>query len=201
MASDLLSMLPDAESAIRTAYAQAQKFDYDGSYAINPTDGYVDLAHVAQLLATQQISPTLSVDAQAVANMVTQQVVIHKQVVSGTYHGQAQWDLANANGLSIYMPLGERDCRPTGPLRQDVSYPQAIKPCTAPLAAVGDPIIEPQLSYYTRFTQLHFTADAPEWAKLLLQIDTHTPARVGGDYHLPMPAAPLTRIYLPMIAR
>lgn len=200
MARDLRTQLPGAESAIRTAYAQAQKFDYDVTYRIDPADGYVDLADLAQKLVRQSISADVTRSAQAVADAITQRAVIAKKVVSGLFRGLAEWDLAGANGLAIYMPLGERDCRPTGLLRTQVQSP-AKPPCTAPLSGVTyDRQVEWQLGYYARPQQLQLTADAPAWAALLVQLDPGTPARTRGPYGQPSPVAPATRIYLPIIA-
>ncbi|MEI6778994.1 MAG: clostripain-related cysteine peptidase, partial [Chloroflexales bacterium] len=201
LASDLLAAMPAAEGAIRSSYAQAQKFDYDASLSLDPSDGYVDLGHLAQLLATANLSPTISRDAQTVADTLTQQVIVGKpKVVSGSYRDLPVWDFHNASGLSIYMPIGERDCRPTGRLRQ-VGDPGALAPCIAPQAAVGDPLVEWQLGYYARPQQLHFINDAPEWAALLIQLDPRTPARITGDYNPPMPLTGMTQIYLPMLMK
>src|SRR5262249_19434378 len=60
------------EARIRAAYAAAQKFDYDSSLALDPTDGYVDLADFARqlLLPANVISTEVTSAAQAVVSAI-----------------------------------------------------------------------------------------------------------------------------------
>src|SRR6185436_14388357 len=66
--SDALTADSAGESKLRAAYSAAQKFDYDASFALDPTDAYVDLADFARLLQSPDhtLSPTVSAAAQAV---------------------------------------------------------------------------------------------------------------------------------------
>lgn len=128
-------------------------------------------------------------------------VVIAKKVLSDTYDG-APWDFSNANGLSIYLPLGEKDCRPTGASSPDADH-LAEAPCV-PFATsvVGNPIIEPQLKYYTQASQIRFTADVPAWGNLLNSLGTSVdiPVRTAG-FRQVIPLAPPSRLFLPLVAK
>ena len=188
-------------STLRFAYSATQKFDYDGSLSIGVTEGYVDLADFAEQLQARQLVP---VAAQAVVDAVRATVVVSKTVSGTTYTGQ-DWDLAHATGLAIYLPLGERDCRPTGKVRSSEADPPVIAPCQAPVAALGQQTVEPQLRYYGMAGQLAFTSagGAPQWAALLNRLDTDTPDRTEGDFGpiIPMPSVVRTRAYLPLLWR
>ncbi|MBX0327052.1 hypothetical protein K2Z83_05060 [Oscillochloris sp. ZM17-4] len=198
--TDLQATVPEIEGKIRSAYANAQKFDYDANLRIDQTDGYVDLAHLAQMLEEQHISAAVDSSAQDVHDLILQSVVITaSKTLTGRYSKFPEWDFSNATGLSIYMPIGERDCRPTGPIRTTTTAPGAIWPCTVPLSAVGEPVAEWQLDYYGRPQQLSFSADVPEWAALLKLLDPATPERVGGPYGVPIPLGAQTQIYLPVV--
>jgi hypothetical protein len=180
---DRLHKDPSAEAQIRAAYAAAQKFDSDSSYSIDATDNYVDLADFARQLRGANISETITASADAVVEAVgvrgpADRVVLATSALSGTTRFAEQpWSFPGAYGLSIYLPLGERDCRPTGLPIDDVTQP-AVSPCLAPpTAKVDDFQIEPQLPYYANAGQLTFTRDAPYWAALLTHLDITTPNR------------------------
>jgi hypothetical protein len=178
--------VPGAEAAIRNAYAGAQKFDYDSSFSIDPLDGYVDLAHFAGrlLLPANEISPAVDTAAQAVIDAVgapgiPNSAVVALRTLSGTsLWSSSPWDFSNATGLSIYLPLGEQDVRPTGMI-----------------VAPGELAPENQLlEYYVDPTQLAFTRDAPSWAQLLSRLDPTTPPRdlvLRGSFRTPFPAKSL----------
>lgn len=196
------------EAAIRRAYAAAQKFDYDASFVIDPTDGYIDLAHFAAQLRTVQISRDgvdVAGNVRGIADALSKRIVgggelpravIKLRVVSGTFRlpGRApvMWNFDNSNGLSVYLPLGERDIRRTGE-----PAPQAL---AGPLAQ-PQLSLENQLDYYKEPNQLAFTRDAGPWAAMIAQIDPRTPLRAGDrDYTSPFPLADV-RIYLPLLRR
>jgi hypothetical protein len=208
LAARLLESLPEGELppdsparlAITRAYSEAQKFDYDVSLSIDPTDSFVDLADFARALErpANDISPAVSVAAaelrQAIGGPSTpDSLVVATRAVSGTLPGQREpWSFGGATGLSIYLPLGEQDLRPTGP----------------PSDSLGTPMLERQLFYYTNcdFTgcgQLAFTRDAPAWATLLARLEAGVPARdparqpLGAPYPLDLQ---LGRIYLPLLS-
>jgi hypothetical protein len=201
---------PDTvESALRTAYQQAQKFDYDSSLTLDQqTDGYVDLADFARILRASSdpaISGAIKDAATAVytATIGTSEAdgaVMATRTVSGTLIGAAEpWDFSNAHGLSIYMPLGEQDNRPTSIDPDDPNAP-------------AEP--ERQLYYYTNcdFTdcgQLTFTQSghAEDWARLLVALEGTTPARDLEERPFQTPfllrsSATLSNtLYLPLVIR
>jgi hypothetical protein len=195
LADRLLSALAvdsTLEGKIRAAYGEAQKFDYDNSYAIDPTDGYVDLADFAiQLLRLENdISPEVDAAAQAVVDAIGGQgdagpAIVAMNAISGTARlapdGQP-WNFAGAHGLSIYLPLGEQDYRPS-----DTN-------------ADGELIPKRQLDYYSDADQLAFTQKAPRWADLLVRLEANTPARTRA-WHSPLPAESSHFRYLPALVR
>jgi hypothetical protein len=156
-------------SALKRAYDGAQKFDYDSSLAIDPTDGYVDLADFARRLrdsTDSAISADVKATAAALFTTIVSQVVVHKRSESGVYeskrNGRQRWDFAGAYGLSIFLPLGEQDWRPT---RLNPADPN------------GPACSEPQLDYYVSGDQLMFAAGVPAWSLLLQRLDATTPIR------------------------
>lgn len=197
-----------SEPIVRAAYSQSQKFDYDGSYDISPTEAYVDLAHFAQTLLDRGAPDDLAAAAREVVAAVGTPangtgVVVAQRTVSGNYLGATPWNFDRATGLSIYLPLGERDCRPSGLPVQPGGSP-TVAPCQAPSAQVGTPQIEPQLQrFYSQVDQLALTGDAGAWARLLLQLDPSTAARTLGPYRPIFPAESVIgeRLHLPMLRR
>jgi len=203
----------EAETKIRNAYDVAQKFDYDSSFSLDQhTDAYVDLADLAaQLLLPQYIiSPDVTQAAQAVHDKIVGSagkpgvVVAPPKAISGTYYArptQPAWSFAGAHGLSIYLPLGERDCRPTGlPLSGGAFL--ALAPCEPPATPVQYQI-EPQLNYYVQPEQLRFSSaeGAQKWAALLERLDPRTPNRMkSSPIQSPFPAAS-RKVYLPLVRR
>jgi hypothetical protein len=208
-----------AGKAIRAAYAAAQKFDYDSSFSLDrTTDAYVDLADLAAQLLHQQFFTNNSSVTQAaiqvrdeiVGSVGAPGVVVATKAVSGTNYATqtpSYWSFAGAHGLSIYLPLGERDCRPTGrPISTNYVAFAAVAPCVAGTTAItGDLQIEPQLSYYVRPEQLRFSSveGAPQWAALLARLDATTPNRAAErpPIQSPFPAASRRLVYLPLVRR
>ncbi len=168
LAEKLLAALPAAPAAsdplvqaITQAYSQAQKFDYDSTLAIDPHDGYVDLADFAGRLRD---SPSLAVPAEVraaagdLAAAVTggaTPAIDTSRVNPGSYNG-VTWNLSGASGLAIFLPLGERDYRPT--LADPLDPGKAFQ-------------AERQLSYYANPNQLLLSHDAPLWAELLVRLE------------------------------
>jgi hypothetical protein len=182
LAARILAALPASpvpldnptRAALTRIYAQSQKFDYDSSQTLDPTEGYVDLADFAKRLSDSQ-DPAIPSDVrQAAANVFSAivgpgetQLVIRQRKVNGVYNTQP-WTFDGAYGLSIFLPLGEQDYRPT---RVDVNN--------------GPAQPEAQLKYYVDSNQLAFTRNVPNWAALLQRLEANTPMRsangtVGG---------------------
>jgi hypothetical protein len=201
-------------STITRIYSATQKFDYDNSFALDPTEGYVDLADFAGRLR-DSVDPSITAGMKAAADAVLasmEPVVVHQRSVSGEYRsqrsGRQRWDLARASGLSIFLPLGEQDWRPTR--------------FTAP----GQPACsEAQLDYYVDPEQLAFSQrpspTAVVWADLLLRLKENTPIRAPNPcldmrtalasdllvaanqrpFYLPAPVELTRALYLPSVFR
>jgi hypothetical protein len=212
LAERLLVALPDPVEAddplvlaLTAAYSQSQKFDYDTSLTLDAREGYVDLLDFAQRLATTS-DAAVPADVREAATAVvsaTRAAVLARQTVSGVYRGSS-WDLSRANGIAIFLPLGERDYRPT---YVDSNLPQQ--------AAWG----ERQLSYYSDPAQLAFSRDMPRWAELLLRLEDSVPLiRTGSsglppttlaaevpvikqDFFAPSQLVPSLPIFLPLLRR
>ncbi|WP_370650187.1 clostripain-related cysteine peptidase [Oscillochloris sp. ZM17-4] len=209
----LLNALPDPApadhpvvQAIKSAYSKAQKFDYDSSNTIDEREGYVDLVDfVKQLSADTSLSADIRAAATAVADAAVagdDRVVLKQRGKSGIYLG-AYWNFAQAHGISIYLPLGEQDHRPT---RYDPTHPERA-------------VSEPQLPYYTDCAQMAFACDAPHWGDLLERLTpTVTIIRTGPDgqagsnlaadvtydtrpFNTPAQLNPTSFVYLPLIVR
>jgi hypothetical protein len=199
-----------AVAAISAAYTATQKFDYDSNFTLDPkTEAYVDLADLANqlLFPENHISTAVDGAAQAVRDAVVGTpstpgaVLGQPQTVSGAPWWTSQpWDLSGAQGLSIYLPLGERDCRPTGAIGG--TDDPACAPTGLP-ANNADPAVENQLQFYARDDQLAFAADPPNWASLLLWLDDHVnipPRNLGTKpFSTPFPSQSLIREHLPLV--
>jgi hypothetical protein len=177
LAEKLLAALPAEPTASDTlvqaiiqAYAQSQKFDYDSSLTLDEHEGYVDLVDFA---STLRDSPSQAVPAEvrsaagdlvAAATGGATPAIDSSRVVSGSYDGNT-WELSGATGLSIFLPLGERDYRPTQADPNDYSKSYQA---------------ERQLTYYANPSQIKLTHDAPLWAALLERLEpTVTIIRTG----------------------
>ncbi|GAB4202768.1 MAG: hypothetical protein OHK0022_26290 [Roseiflexaceae bacterium] len=151
--------------AIKRAYRDALKFDYDNSLTLDEREGYVDLrGFVQQLKISTTIPVTVTEAARDVFEAMTEAegyTVVRLNPRDGTYLG-IRMNFAQAGGISIYLPLGEQDYRPT---RVDLNNPT----CPA--------LPERQLTYYTDPAQLAFTQDYPSWSKLLVRIEQNVPVR------------------------
>ncbi len=149
--------------ALKQIYTETQKFDYDSSLTLDPREGYVDLVDFAARI--RDTSLTIPSDIKAAAGDVVNAamgatpVIIANRMQSGSYEGTL-WNLSGAKGLSIFLPLGEQDYRPT---KADPSDP------TKPF------LPDHQLTYYADPTQLMLTHDAPKWAELLVLLEPTVP--------------------------
>jgi len=229
LAQALLAALPGApvpmddpvRARITAAYQAAQKFDYDVSLELDPTtDGYVDLADFARLLAADSGLPeAVRAAARTVFDTIYPpgQVIIAARALSGTVStskGVKSWDFSRAYGLSIYLPLGEQDCRPTGQVNEAATDPLRKCDDNEP-PFVRDPVsgeqvaTERQLYYYSNcnFTcdQIAFTRHSGEttWAHLLLRLEKNTPIRGLQGHAFKVPFQPLAprNIYMPLVLR
>jgi parallel beta-helix repeat protein len=94
---------------LHSAYASAQKIDYDGDFQIEPaTDGFVDLYDFALHAAQQFADAAIISSARAVTTALDTAVVAEKHQSGAPWMAPDRfWDLNNVHGLSIFLPLGE----------------------------------------------------------------------------------------------
>lgn len=202
-----------ARVKVRGAYAQTLKFDYDSSFSLDPTDAFVDLGDfVAQLQRPEHaISAEVTANAQRVDAAVRRVVIARKRQSGKSPWASDFWNFERASGLSIYLPLGEKDCRATG-LPIPVNGSPAEAPCQAPPGYSTDKFrIEPQLKYYARGDLLRFSArdGARTWAALLQSLDSDVPLRNASrpSFSSPFQGSPVlppprtTSIFLPLLRR
>jgi hypothetical protein len=122
--------------------------------------------------------------------------------VSGTPElAKEPWNFSNAYGISIYLPLGEKDCRPSG-LPRIAGGAAEISPSKAPSNAPSNfPVVEPQLDYYKNPDQLAFIKQAPNWAALIKWFydNTNIPVRdlQARPFHSPFQMRTNWRVVLP----
>jgi streptogramin lyase len=106
-------VLNDHVNQIKASFSSAQKFDSNLDLQLSNVDAYVDLYHFAQLV--KQNVPDVNVQdaAQGVMNAIGERgtrMILRERHASGIYWSNRQyWDLDQAHGLSIYLPLGEDD--------------------------------------------------------------------------------------------
>jgi len=113
LASALINSLPDAHSAISSTFAAVQKFDYDNDLSISGKEGYVDLVDFAGKLVSSLPESAVGSAAQSLLDTINdpvQPLVAQERHESGTtWFTEEYLDLDRANGVSIYLPLGETD--------------------------------------------------------------------------------------------
>jgi hypothetical protein len=117
LAKAMISDLASAETVlqIRDAYLLTQKFDYDSDFSLEEeTDGYVDLYHLASQIRENITNTTILTAAQLVINALESEdgaFVIAERHRSGypwmITEPSEYWNLGNAHGISIYLPLGQ----------------------------------------------------------------------------------------------
>ncbi|HSJ58351.1 MAG TPA: clostripain-related cysteine peptidase, partial [Anaerolineae bacterium] len=106
LASSLTAALPAYASEIAQARAAAQKLDSRDYLVIDDYDEYVDLYHLAQVIAQHVPDPGIQAAAQNLIDTIGAvggPFLVEELHESGTY-GPTYWDLDNAHGLSIYYP-------------------------------------------------------------------------------------------------
>ena len=117
LARAMINGLNSAETALqlKDAYLLSQKFDYNSDYKLEgEIDGYVDLYHLALQIKENVTDTAILTAAQSVMDALKSQdgaFVIAEQHHSGypwvmTWPLE-YWNLSNAYGISIYLPLGQ----------------------------------------------------------------------------------------------
>jgi hypothetical protein len=99
---------------IRASYDSAQKFDSNLDLRLTNSDSFIDLYDFARWIAQRIPAPVVSSAAQAVMEAIGDdpgsRAILAEQHLSDIYwQNGAYWNLENAHGISIYMPVGERD--------------------------------------------------------------------------------------------
>lgn len=204
LAQELISALPKAGSkdlreqlatspaslALNQVVSDTLHFDYDADKRIEAKDAYVDLGDLATHLATptaagaDRISPGVTAAARKL-RIAIKELVIAQQIQSGAYVNdetgeRAEWNFDAATGLSIYLPLKEQDCRPTGDRLKKDEQVVGERACRIPVTGKeGEPGVERQLFYYSQESQLDFTRDAREWSDLLVLLEPYAQEHVG----------------------
>jgi hypothetical protein len=111
---DADNQIPEAyRSGLMSAFSQTQKLDSNVDLSIDDKDGYVDLYHFADRVRDQINDGGVDNAAQALMDTLageTNPLITNNKAGSGFYAGK-QWNLENANDLSVYLPLGEPDWR------------------------------------------------------------------------------------------
>lgn len=117
LARAMINDLTSAETVlqIKDAYLSAQKFDYDSDFRLErDTDGYVDLYHLASQIRENVTNTAILNAAESVTNALApgdSAFVIAEQHRSGYPWVMTEpleyWNLDNAHGISIYLPLGQ----------------------------------------------------------------------------------------------
>ena len=113
MIDDLASAV--TVSQIKEAYLSTQKLDYDSDLRLRgETEGYVDLYHLASQIRENVTNTAIADAAQSVIDALNpgdSAFVIAEQHRSGypwmITDPPEYWNLANAHGISIYLPLGQ----------------------------------------------------------------------------------------------
>jgi photosystem II stability/assembly factor-like uncharacterized protein len=115
LAIALFDATPAYSPLITSTYLAAQKFDYNADLLISDTEGYVDLGDfTTRLSETFPSGSEIVTAAKAVLGVLNDPVtplIIHERHQSGPtgWPYYTYMDLADATGLSIYLPLGEPD--------------------------------------------------------------------------------------------
>jgi hypothetical protein len=100
---------PDQAALLYTVYSETQKLDYDSDFQIEPaTEGFVDLYDFA-LRASQQFTDANVIAAAQALMTELDTAIVAEEHRSGTpwLAPDRVWDLDDAHGLSIFLPLGE----------------------------------------------------------------------------------------------
>ncbi len=110
LAVAMIDALPGEKPVLTQVLSQVQRFDSRDYGRIDTQDEFVDLRHLAQLLAVTSNNEAVQEAAQGVltATMLSQvdaitTTIVHEQHASGSYGG-VWWDLESASGTAIYFP-------------------------------------------------------------------------------------------------
>lgn len=141
--------LPGLTMTLHTAFSESQKLDYDADLCVEPmTDGFVDIYDFALQASLQFSGTAVAAAAQQVMDAIDTAIVAesHRSGVAWPAPG-CPWDLENAHGLSVFLPLGE-----------DLEFPIVLTPT---LAVTARPVATDYLHMRDLYTcdQLSFVCD------------------------------------------
>ncbi len=193
LARAMINGLTSAETVlqIKDAYLLTQKFDYDSDLRLaGETEGYVDLYHLASQIQENVTNTAILDAAESVTNALASgdgAFVIAEQHRSGYPWVMTEpleyWNLDNAHGISIYLPLGQ-DLQMT--LENEEGITKTVK--------VRDWYTDDQLSFAANTQWNEFIADY--YAVTSTPVPTSTLQGPRGGIR-----AIRWRIYLPMVLK
>lgn len=130
LADQLIALEPaKMRKLVTEAFRKSQKLDYDFDLKLTSTDGYVDLAHFASMLAESAEDTSVVAAARTLVSKLSGANTgmirsAHKGSAVLSMIGEAV-DLDSTSGLSIYLPLGplvaDVDADPDLPFYQQVA--------------------------------------------------------------------------------
>ncbi|MBN1139667.1 MAG: right-handed parallel beta-helix repeat-containing protein [Anaerolineae bacterium] len=122
--------IPAQVATLNTVYNLTQKLDYDSDFQIEPsTDGFVDLYDLA-LKASQRFADEDVVAAALNLMTALDSAIVAEEHRSGNpwVYPERMWDLDDAHGLSIFLPLGEdRIITTTWPISNTGQFTQGVR--------------------------------------------------------------------------
>lgn len=214
LSAKLLADLTDPQRSeatrtlIRDVYNDVQKLDYNADLEIDEdTDGYVDLAHMALLIAAASSDDEIKASAQELNRLITGSAVVTltRRLAPGPVAQlNTTWGLTNTYGLSIYFPMGEEDCRPTTTTNDPNASTwrcNSLRPEWAEQPArLPQLVYERQLDAYLDTRNLSLVRHAPNWKELLTWLDENVAVRnnVSPSY-TPFQVTGRSRVYLPVV--
>lgn len=148
---------PGQTTLVRNAYNAAQKIDYDSDFFIEAdSEGFVDLYDFAREAGQQYTDPAVDAAAQGVMTALDTAVVTETHR-SGTpwFAPDREWDVDEANGLSVFLPLGE-----------DLEFQIEITE-TTPISPGVVMTRNLRLRDFYTGDELLFVGDSPAWRSLI----------------------------------
>lgn len=149
---------PEQMVSLFDIYSSTQKVDYDSDFIIEPDkEGFVDLYDFALKLTQSFTDPATIAAAQAVLDSLDTAIVAenHRSDIPWFVENGQEWNLDDAYGLSIYLPLGE-----------DLEFQIGITE-TSPISPNVSRVRNLRLRDLYNPDELQFAGDAPAWRSLI----------------------------------
>ena len=109
LSQSLIESLPSNKATISSTFLATQKFDYNFDLRINPSEGYVDLQDFAEGLIRYMPGTPVASAANALSTTLNGLVVFEASTSGVAWVSGEYLNLDRAHGISIYLPLGEKD--------------------------------------------------------------------------------------------